>query len=707
MASWKAGAWDDDGDGWEDVASAPDAPVIAARVGKAPIHVVPETVTDKSETNLTGAFEPTTTKDDSMAHASDGKACTDTMSLSVKAPNVASQLEDRGDQSNSHQRGLDNDSTALQAALAASERRVIALTRERDNLRRVRDSRTSNIENAKDKDKQIAAVLEEGKQLSVKIAEKENALRNVKAALKEKDAELESLNISCSATEAKLEALVAKNRTLETSEKAALDGKEAAERRLRQMESDLRTKSASSAALDAARSQLESLRKSNTAALENQAMRLRAEADAELEKARDTAREENLELHKAIAELRLHLKQVSENAGWKEDQLRKEIIELRARAESLEARNEELAEAVPGATRPLLRQVEALQAAASERMRAVSAVERSQLSRLQAAEAAVAAGKERERAAEARIGSLLARIASLEEQVKIANSETARLASELRDAHGNAAETELAHQRSLDEAQVNAMKLVREKEASVDELSKARSAHLDEAEAAEEREKTLRDKIAALEGKLYEFFARSDVAGDSSDFRRFTAAASPAASVASSLQSPRTYAGTADTNSDSRAEDDINSSVSKDNIAVSNAGRGVRPGFAATASVTSFVESSLPGGLYDTERLQVALRQRTGEIEYLQTQLTSKESATQALADEVVALTARMDELSADVECTPQLRKDFEELRRRHSTLLELLGEREERIQELEADLSDVNQMYKEQITELLLKLES
>jgi TATA element modulatory factor len=111
--------------------------------------------------------------------------------------------------------------------------------------------------------------------------------------------------------------------------------------------------------------------------------------------------------------------------------------------------------------------------------------------------------------------------------------------------------------------------------------------------------------------------------------------------------------------------------------------------------------------VYDTERLHSTLRQRIGEIASLHSQLTSKETATQALADEVVALTARVEELTAELKDAPEVRSGLSDLTVRHAALLELLGEREERIQELEADLVDINQMYKAQITDLLLRLET
>jgi TATA element modulatory factor len=704
MAEWKAAAnqWDDDGDGWEDVAAVAKPPprpkLKPTAAGKRKPPIIQDGAADADGTPGAGG---TANGDGAASGADTNESPAD---AAPAAPSGAPTAAANGD-------GSAAETAAAKKALAASERRVAALTRERDALRRARDSRAGGLENAREKDKQIAKVLEEGQALSVKVAEAETAARAARYALKEREAELEAMCVACGAAEAKAEAAAAKFRTVETSERAAVEGKDAAERRMRQMESDARTKSSSSAALDAARGQLEALRKSQSAALENQAMRLRADADAEREKCRERAAAESEALKNAMAELRAHLSQVTENAGWREDQLRKEAAELRARAESLEARNEELAEAVPGATRPLLRQVEALQAAASERARAMSAVERSQLDRLRAAEAAVAAGVERERAADVRIGSLLSRIAALEEQVKIANAEASRVAAALRDAQSAAADAELAHRRALDTAQVHTMKAVREREAQVDELSKARAAHLDEAEACEKRERTLREKVGALEAKLEAAHVQTArqlaVPGAASSSHMFGPASGGAGdgavgfgtsdSMSSLLQSPRgsRLAGLTDGDPPGSA------GGLRDLMSPGRYSEGA-------ASVASFAESSsAPGGVYDTERLHSTLRQRIGEIASLHSQLTSKETATQALADEVVALTARVEELTAELKDAPEVRSGLSDLTVRHAALLELLGEREERIQELEADLVDINQMYKAQITDLLLRLET
>ena len=71
--------------------------------------------------------------------------------------------------------------------------------------------------------------------------------------------------------------------------------------------------------------------------------------------------------------------------------LKRELADIARRGQAAEARHEELASALPDATRPLLRQIEAMQAAAAAHAQAWVAAERSLHNRLSAAEAVAAA----------------------------------------------------------------------------------------------------------------------------------------------------------------------------------------------------------------------------------------------------------------------------------------------------------------------------
>jgi hypothetical protein len=82
-----------------------------------------------------------------------------------------------------------------------------------------------------------------------------------------------------------------------------------------------------------------------------------------------------------------------------------------------EARHSELIARVPDSTRPLLRQIEALQEAASSRAEAWAAVERTLNARVQEAEVTAAGAQERERAAGEKMTQAANRMAVMEAQV--------------------------------------------------------------------------------------------------------------------------------------------------------------------------------------------------------------------------------------------------------------------------------------------------
>lgn len=111
-------------------------------------------------------------------------------------------------------------------------------------------------------------------------------------------------------------------------------------------------------------------------------------------------------------------------------------------------------------------------------------------------------------------------------------------------------------------------------------------------------------------------------------------------------------------------------------------------------------DGSTAAGIYATQQLSSSVQLCNGDVAFLQAQLDVKEKATRALAEEVLNFTARLEQVTKEKAQSPDLSKKFDGLERRHSTMLELLGKREEHIGELEADLNGVKAMYKDQVTQ-------
>ncbi|KAL8252404.1 hypothetical protein R6Q59_036097 [Mikania micrantha] len=103
---------------------------------------------------------------------------------------------------------------------------------------------------------------------------------------------------------------------------------------------------------------------------------------------------------------------------------------------------------------------------------------------------------------------------------------------------------------------------------------------------------------------------------------------------------------------------------------------------------------------------EAALRQKEGELASYMSRLASMESIRDSLAEELVKMTEECEKLRSEVSQLPGLKADIEALRRRHSAALELMGERDEELEELRADIVDLKEMYREQVNMLVNKIQ-
>jgi len=106
------------------------------------------------------------------------------------------------------------------------------------------------------------------------------------------------------------------------------------------------------------------------------------------------------------------------------------------------------------------------------------------------------------------------------------------------------------------------------------------------------------------------------------------------------------------------------------------------------------------------EKMQTLLKQKEGEIAALQQQIMTLEKTRDQIQDELVNLTAKNESLLTEVTELKGLRSEIKALQQRYDTLLELMGEKEEQVEELKADITDMKSLYKVQISELLEQIE-
>ncbi|CAI5507392.1 unnamed protein product [Closterium sp. Naga37s-1] len=307
-----------------------------------------------------------------------------------------------------------------QHRLGAAERKVYALTKERDMLRREQSRKADTSTLLKEKDEIIRQVMAEGEELSKKQAAQEGAMKKLRTQLREMEEERTRLQNRLQVEEARVESI---KKDKAATEKALQDAVERGQ-------ADL------AAQKDFYVSALSAAREAQAAA----EARADSEAKAEAERKLREAGERERALVMTVEELRQALTRSEQQAGFREQMLRRDLEDMEKRCQAAEARHEELVARIPESTRPLLRQIEAMQESANTRMEALSGVERALNGRLQEAEAKAAVAEERERVTSERLNQTLSRLAVMEAQLSCLRAEHSQLSRSLDKERQRAAE---------------------------------------------------------------------------------------------------------------------------------------------------------------------------------------------------------------------------------------------------------------------------
>ncbi|KAF5922679.1 TATA element modulatory factor [Diceros bicornis minor] len=582
--------------------------------------------------------------------------------------------------------------------IAEAEKKVQLACKERDaakkeikNIKEELATRLNSSETAdllKEKDEQIRGLMEEGEKLSKQQLHNSNIIKKLRAKDKENENIIAKLSKKVKELEEELQHL-----------KQVLDGKEEVEKQHREnikklnsvvehQEKDLgrlqvdmdelEEKNRSiQAALDSAYKELTDLHKANAAkdseaqeAALSREMKAKEELSAALEKAQEEARQQQETLAIQVGDLRLALQRAEQAAARKEDYLRHEISELQQRLQEAENRNQELSQSVSSTTRPLLRQIENLQATLGSQTSSWEKLEKSLSDRLGESQTLLAAAVERERAATEELLANKIQMSSMESQNSLLRQENSRCQAQL--------ESEKNRLRKLeDENNRYQIELENLKDEYVRTLEETR------------KEKTLLNSQLEMEKMKVEQERKKAIftqeAIKEKDRKPFSVSSTPTMSRSSSI-SGVDMAGL-QTSFMSQDEPHDHSfgpmSVSANG---SNLYDAVRMG--AGSSII--------------ENLQSQLKLREGEITHLQLEISNLEKTRSIMAEELVKLTNQNDELEEKVKEIPKLRTQLRDLDQRYNTILQMYGEKAEEAEELRLDLEDVKNMYKTQIDELL-----
>ncbi|XP_051768189.1 TATA element modulatory factor isoform X1 [Ctenopharyngodon idella] len=623
------------------------------------------------------------------------------------------RLEEECDNLKDEMISLKEESSAVQSLkdeftqrIAEAERKAQLACKERDiakkEIKGLREELASRLNSSetleliKEKEEQIRELLEEGEKLSKQQLQHSNIIKKLRVKEKESDAQITKQTKKLKELEEDLKHL---QRVLDGKEEvekqhrenikklnAVVERQEKELSKLQTSDEELQEKNRSlQAALDSCYKELAELHKANaTKDSEAQELALSREVQAKeelslaLEKVQEESRLQQEALANQVADLRLALQRAEQQQAKKEDYLREEISELQQRLQEAETRNQELSQSVTSATRPLLRQIENLQATLGAQTASWEKLEKNISDRLADAQAQLAVSIEKERSATEELLAIRAQIASLESQASLLRQEKGRLQGQL-DAERMRRE-KLEDDFSRERVELENLKGEHARvseEAKKEKLLLTNQLEMEKMKVEQEKKKCYLAQEALKEKERKSLSLSVTDAPTSS---------TPSLSRSSSVSGAE-HAGLP-SSMFSQQEDSLDHSFSTMTMSISG---------------TNLYEAArLGGGSSIIESLQSQLKLREGEIAQLQMEIASLERSRTVMAEELVRLTNQNDEMEDKVKEIPRLKVQLKDLEQRHNTILQMYGEKAEEAEELRLDLEDVKNMYKTQIDELL-----
>jgi DNA repair exonuclease SbcCD ATPase subunit len=360
------------------------------------------------------------------------------------------------------------------------ERKLAAIKKERDDLKKTLSSNADNTSNTSntsnnssivssssgnsssssgggvdysslyaDKDKEAATLRMEGEKLAKRILSLEAHSKTLKATKLENDKAISSLKERLHHTENLLETKISKIKELEEESKKYSETyftmKDISDSTVRQLEEKSRVFESTNTkveeyktALEKAWVEIAELKKGNAAQIAKTSTLLK-ECEAKIKEEftllsdkqnKEYKDRENL-LSNTIQELRNTISRIQDQQAWKEEQYISEIHTLKARVQLSESRNEEMASSVPETTRPLLRQIETLQNTMNERSKIWEELEKQYNNRILDAEERAQSSYDKEKQMNDTFNELLLKVKSLESEISNYRSSITRLNAEL------------------------------------------------------------------------------------------------------------------------------------------------------------------------------------------------------------------------------------------------------------------------------------
>ncbi|GAX84327.1 hypothetical protein CEUSTIGMA_g11749.t1 [Chlamydomonas eustigma] len=600
----------------------------------------------------------------------------------------------------------------FQARLGAADRTIETLREEKSRLQQalqqVNVGSSASEARLAEMQETIESLRQEGETLAKKNGEQEAQIRKLRSGSRELESERDRLQLKVKSLETQL---------MELQERSEREAQHAAVQ-IEEMERDMRD-----LRMDLKKQVSEAKKEAQDAIL-----KLESEAAKGSEQLLATSQEREAALTASLHDLRATMESLSNNAADKEDALRGQITRLEERIRQLEAEKENMMNSASDASKPLLKQIESMASMAAAAREAAETAELKLQLRLQVAESAAAAAHDAERSALAKLAASEAAAAAALEAASSAVSSSAelksRLDSELRQLAAVQAEKVLAegrlaafaakaeaHQKETDAAVRELQEKVWEAEQMVRNVSVERDELMRQVEVLQSRggsadgllQQGLRSgggmplfpevserKVDSIGGLAVEDEGRRGSSSGQQGFR----STSPSRGLGSA-PSGGSAGEVADDVSQTLAEGELESLLSS----LSRAAADNRTKAKASTSAGMGLFGLLAGGLGAPRAVEgLNAGQLHRALEVLMQRLKSAEQDRDAAAEQLYAAIQKADQISADAKATVQLRQQLEHMSKRVDVALELLGERNERVEQLEGDIAEMKKIFHHQL---------
>ncbi|KAK5642067.1 hypothetical protein RI129_008234 [Pyrocoelia pectoralis] len=380
-----------------------------------------------------------------------------------------------------------------------------------------------------------------------------------------------------------------------------------------------------------------------------------------LENEKRMTESQNEEIINQLEDLRFKLRQADDEYVRKEQILRQENNELLRRLEDAERRNEELTQSGLDVTKPIIRQLEALQATHNAKLLAFEKVEQSLCLKINEIQSKFQSTSEAERLAREECLNMRSKLSSLETQLNavVHQNEMLKIDVEQEKAVKTILEQDLKGQINVLQDQVTSgsnknESLQKDVMALEQQLSIERTAN----EAEKRKNTSLQDQLRERTDPLPGY----------------------------SKMSPNNTRNTSPTMSVGR----LSLSESLGSVVWQT------EDFPDLSPAPRFTN------MFELQTLQTNLKQKEGEVQQLQWELNRREHEKNLLSSELSKLLARLEQLEEMSNKYEHLKTEFIEVQQQYDTLCQLYGEKVEETEELKLDLLDVKELYKAQLDELL-----